>query len=121
MIRALPDRAKSSTASHFKDEYKTGDVKTEAKGGFASVISEILDDVIDSVPLSRQAPVLLEKLPTLTVLKSIKQFLTALRHAGTARKRYRGETLSWDAAGKMSGDVFISRAMLKLIGVIKCY
>jgi len=51
MIRALPDRAKSSTASQFKEEYKTDDVKTEAKGGFASVISELLDDVIDSVPL----------------------------------------------------------------------
>ncbi|WP_410734172.1 GTPase family protein [Citrobacter portucalensis] len=51
MIRALPDRAKSSTASQFKEEYKTDDVKTEAKGGFASVVSRILDDVIDSVPL----------------------------------------------------------------------
>ena len=51
MIRALPDRAKSSTASQFKEEYKTDDVKTEAKGGFASVLSGILDDVIDSVPL----------------------------------------------------------------------
>ncbi|KTJ32458.1 GTPase [Enterobacter hormaechei subsp. steigerwaltii] len=51
MIRALPDRAKSSTASQFKEEFKTEEVKTEAKGGFASVLSGILDDVIDSVPL----------------------------------------------------------------------
>lgn len=53
MIRALPDRAKSSTASQFKEEYKTEDVKTEAKGGFGSVISGILDELIDSVPLPK--------------------------------------------------------------------
>lgn len=51
VIRALPNRAKSSTAAQLKDEYKTEDVKTEAKGGFGAVISGILDSVIDAAPL----------------------------------------------------------------------
>ncbi|HEB1788359.1 TPA: 50S ribosome-binding GTPase [Escherichia albertii] len=53
MIRALPNRAKSGAAAQLKDEYKTEEVKTEAKGGFSSVVSEILDTVIDSTPLPR--------------------------------------------------------------------
>ncbi|AKH63396.1 MULTISPECIES: GTPase family protein [Photorhabdus] len=61
IIRALPDRAKSSTASQFKDEFKTEEVKTEAKGGFGSVISGILDDVIDSVPLPKPVKELARK------------------------------------------------------------
>lgn len=36
IIRALPDRAKSSTASQFKDEFKTEEVKTEAKTASAA-------------------------------------------------------------------------------------
>lgn len=51
IIRALPDRAKSSTASQLKDEYKTEKVKTEAKNSFGNVLSGIVDAVIDSVPL----------------------------------------------------------------------
>lgn len=36
IIRALPDRAKSSTASQVKDEFKTDEVKTEAKTALAA-------------------------------------------------------------------------------------
>ncbi|HGC4767056.1 TPA: GTPase family protein, partial [Escherichia coli] len=61
IIRALPDRAKSSTASQVKDEFKTDEVKTEAKNGFGSVISGILDDVIDSFPLPKPVKELTRK------------------------------------------------------------
>ncbi|ENH0893635.1 TPA: 50S ribosome-binding GTPase [Escherichia coli] len=61
IIQALPDRAKSSTASQFKDEFKTEEVKTEAKNGFGSVISGILDDVIDSFPLPKPVKELTRK------------------------------------------------------------
>lgn len=49
---SVPDRAKSSTASQLKDEYKTEKVKTAAKDSFSNVLSGIVDAVIDSVPLS---------------------------------------------------------------------
>ncbi|EPC0820725.1 GTPase family protein [Escherichia albertii] len=51
MIRALPDKAKSGATAQLKDEYKTEEVKADAKDGFASVISEVLDMVIDASPL----------------------------------------------------------------------
>lgn len=61
IIRALPDRAKSGATSQLKDEFKTEEVKTEAKGGFGSVISGILDEVIDSVPLPGPVKALVRK------------------------------------------------------------
>jgi hypothetical protein len=51
MIRALPDYAKSGTTAQLKDEYKTDSVKDNAKNGFAEIISEAIDEVIDILPV----------------------------------------------------------------------
>ncbi|MCS2153249.1 50S ribosome-binding GTPase [Scandinavium goeteborgense] len=61
MIRALPDRAKSGTASQLKDEFKTDDVKLDAKDGFGNIVSDLVDTAIDVLPVPESAKSLLRK------------------------------------------------------------
>ncbi len=61
MIRALPDRAKSSAASQLNDDLKTDEVKSDAKGGFGNVVAELVDAAIDILPVPDSAKSLIRK------------------------------------------------------------
>lgn len=51
MIRALPKYAKSGFAAQLKDDLKTETVKNDASDGFSDTVAEMIDDVIDLLPV----------------------------------------------------------------------